>query len=174
MKPETKQKLWEWVRTLGLALAIALLFRAYVVEARWIPSESMVPTLEVGDRLFVDKISYKLHDIERGDIVVFEAPAQSQQEDDLIKRVIGLPGDTVEIKQGIVYVNDQPLDEPYEKEQPRNDFAKITVPANSYFMMGDNRNNSNDSRYWGFVTEEQVIGKALFRFFPFDRITLVD
>jgi len=174
MQPETKKKVWEWTRTLVLAAAISLIFRAYVVEARWIPSESMVPTLKIGDRLFVDKISYRLHDIERGDIIVFEAPTSSHLEEDLIKRVIGLPGDSVQIKDGIVYVNDQALDEPYEEEKPREDFAKIIVPEQSFFVMGDNRNNSNDSRYWGCVPQDMVIGKAVFRFFPFDRIEVVE
>ena len=175
MKPETKAKLIDWGRTLGLAIAISLLFRAYVVEARWIPSESMLPTFEVGDKLFVDKLSYHFAGFDRGDVVVFDAPpAAHLQEEALIKRVIGLPGDKVKIEAGIVYVNGVALDEPYEMEKPEQDFAETTIPEESLFVLGDNRNNSFDSRYWGVVPMEAVIGKAMVTYYPLNRIKIID
>jgi signal peptidase I len=167
MEAKTKKAVFEWVRTLALVAVFSLAFRGFVAEARYIPSESMEPTLHIGDKLYVEKITYKISDIERGDIVVFKAPPASHHDEDMIKRVIALPGETIEIKNGIVYVNDQPLDEPYEAEKPSNDFAKITVPEDQLFMMGDNRNNSLDSRFWGTLPIENVIGKAFVRYYPF-------
>ncbi|MGB8956653.1 MAG: signal peptidase I [Tumebacillaceae bacterium] len=175
MKPETKKKLIDWVRTLGLAVVVSLLFRAYVVEARWIPSESMQPTFEVGDKLFVDKLSYRIAGFQRGDIVIFDAPPASNLGDEaLIKRVIGLPGDTIKVEGGIVYVNGAALDEPYELEKPEQDFAETKVPDQSLFVMGDNRNNSFDSRYWGVVPLDKVIGKAIMTYYPLNRIKFIE
>lgn len=170
MKVETKNIL-EWIYTLVFALVLALVIRTYVAEARWIPSESMLPTLKVGDRLIIDKVSLHFGGISRGDIVVFKAPPASKLDEALIKRVIGLPGDTVAIKNGYVYINGQPLDEPYELEKPRGNYRALTVPENSLFVMGDNRNNSFDSRFWGVVPEELIIGKAMARFYPFPNAT---
>ncbi len=170
MKVGTKDIL-DWIYTLAFALVLALVIRTFVAEARWIPSESMLPTLKIGDRLIIDKVSFHIGGINRGDIVVFKAPPASKLDEVLIKRVIGLPGDTVAIKDGLVYINNQPLDEPYELEKPRGDYKTITVPENSLFVMGDNRNNSFDSRFWGVVPEELIIGKALARFYPFSKAT---
>lgn len=175
MKPEMKAKLIDWGRTLGLAVVVSLLFRSYVVEARWIPSESMQPTFEVGDKLFVDKLSYRFTGFQRGDIVVFDAPPATNLGDEaLIKRVIGLPGDTIKIESGIVYVNGKALDEPYELEKPAQPFAETKVPDNSLFVMGDNRNNSFDSRYWGVVPLDKVIGKAMMTYYPLNRIKIIE
>ena len=173
MKASTKKTIFEWVRTIALVAVFSFAFRGFVAEARFIPSESMEPTLHIGDKLYVEKITYKIGDIQRGDIVVFKAPEASHHDEDMIKRVIALPGETVEIKSGTVYVNDQPLDEPYEAEKPTNDFAKITVPADHLFMMGDNRNNSLDSRYWGALPIENVIGKAFVRYYPFTDVGVI-
>lgn len=165
------KKLLDWILTLVLALLISLGARTYVAEARWIPSTSMLPTLEIGDRLLIEKVSYKINGISRGDIVVFHAPPASRMEEVMIKRVIGLPGDTVSIKKGIVYINGTPLEEPYELEKPREDFKPFKVPERSFFVLGDNRNNSFDSRFWGVVPEDLVIGKALARFYPLGHAT---
>lgn len=170
MHPERKNII-DWGVTLVFAVLLALGIRAYVAEARWIPSESMLPTLKIGDRLIIDKVSFHFSGISRGDMIVFEAPPASKLEEVLIKRVIGLPGDTVAIENGLVYINGQPLDEPYELEKPRGDYKAITVPENSLFVMGDNRNNSYDSRFWGVVSEELIIGKAVARFYPFSNAT---
>ena len=152
--------------TILLAVLLSLAIRTYVAEARWIPSESMLPTLRIGDHLIIEKISYKFGAIDRGDIVVFKAPPASHLEEVMIKRVIALPGETVSIKDGVVYINGNPLEEPYELEKPREDFEPVTVPENSIFVMGDNRNNSFDSRFWGVLEKDLVIGKAFARYYP--------
>lgn len=167
-----RKNMIDWGVTLVFAVLLALGIRTFVAEARWIPSESMLPTLQIGDRLIVDKVSFHFSGINRGDLIVFEPPSASKLEDVLIKRVIGLPGETVAIKNGIVFINAQPLDEPYELEKPRVDYKGITVPENSVFVMGDNRNNSFDSRFWGVVPEELIIGKAVARFYPFSNATI--
>lgn len=174
MEAKTKKMIYEWVRTLAFVAVFSLAFRGFVAEARFIPSESMEPTLHIGDKLYVEKITYKVSDIKRGDIVVFEAPEASNHDEDMIKRVIGLPGETFEIKSGIVYVNGEALDEPYEAEKPRNDFEKITVPENHLFVLGDNRNNSLDSRYWGALPIENVIGKAFVRYYPLSQAGVLE
>jgi signal peptidase I len=168
------RKLLEWVFVIVLALGFTLLFRIYVAEGRWIPSESMVPTLQVGDRLIIEKVTPRITGIARGDIIVFSPPEASARKEDMIKRVIGLPGDTLYINDGKVYVNDVALNEPYEAEAPEKDFKTYTVPENSYFVMGDNRNDSYDSRYWGPVPADHIIGKALVRYFPIDNIHMFE
>ncbi|OPY56320.1 MAG: Signal peptidase I T [Pelotomaculum sp. PtaU1.Bin035] len=169
--PEAK-KIWDGILTLVLAVALSLIVRTYLAEARWIPSTSMLPTLKVGDRLLIDKISMKFNGINHGDIIVFHAPPSSGMNEDMIKRVVGLPGDTVSIKKGTVYINGNPLDEPYELEKPKDDFKPFTVPGNSIFVMGDNRNNSFDSRFWGVVPEELIIGRALACYYPFSNAAI--
>jgi len=171
MPPVTK-KITEWIFTLVLAVLLSLAIRTYVAEARWIPSTSMLPTLKVGDHILIEKVSLKINGINRGDIVVFQAPPASRLDEVMIKRVIGLPGDIVSINKGTVYTNGIALEEPYELERPRNDFKPFTVPQGSLFVMGDNRNNSFDSRYWGVVPEDLVIGKAMARFYPIDTATI--
>ncbi|GAB4471694.1 MAG: hypothetical protein OHK0037_31160 [Elainellaceae cyanobacterium] len=159
---------------LAIALALALVIRLFVAEPRYIPSDSMVPTLQVGDRLVVEKVSYRLHPPEQGDIVVFDPPAQLQQlgyttDQAFIKRVIGLPGQTVRVHLGKVWIDDQPLTEPYIAEPPGYEMRAIAVPPAHIFVMGDNRNNSNDSHVWGFLPVENIIGRAVFRFYPIAR-----
>ncbi|MBI4780688.1 MAG: signal peptidase I [Oscillatoriophycideae cyanobacterium NC_groundwater_1537_Pr4_S-0.65um_50_18] len=171
----------EAAKTIGLSLILALGIRQFVAEARYIPSESMVPTLAVNDRLMVEKISYLLHPPEREDIVVFWPPDNvseicqgipnpSKQKDAFIKRVIGLPGDKVEVRDGRVLINDQPLPEDYTAEPTRDPWGPEIVPPDSYLMMGDNRNNSCDSRKWGVVPRNEIIGRAAFRFWPLNRM----
>lgn len=172
--PTEAKKVLDWILTLFLAVVLSLAIRTYVAEARWIPSTSMLPTLKIGDRLLIDKVSFKINGISRGDIVVFHAPPASRLDEVMIKRVIGLPGDTISIKEGIVYINGAPLDEPYELEKPREDFKAFTVPEGSFFVMGDNRNNSFDSRFWGVVPTDLVIGKALVRFYPLSSATIFE
>lgn len=147
--------------------------RKFVGEARYIPSGAMLPTLQINDRLIIDKWSYRFQSPQRRDIVVFlptETLKQQNFKDAFIKRVIGLPGDKVEVKESKVYVNNQPLQENYIEDAPNYQFGPVTVPPNSYFVLGDNRNNSYDSHYWGFVPKENIIGKATKRFWPPDRI----
>ncbi|MBW4658947.1 MAG: signal peptidase I [Drouetiella hepatica Uher 2000/2452] len=165
----------ENLQIVAIALALAVIIRLFIAEPRFIPSDSMVPTLLIGDRLVIEKISYRFHPPTLGDIVVFEPPQQLQiygyaPDKAFIKRVIGTPGDIVQVKQGEVYLNSQPLTEPYTAEPPDYEMEPVQVPPNQLFVMGDNRNNSNDSHVWGFLPQENVIGRAVFRFFPIDRI----
>ena len=154
------------------AIALAVVVKGFLVDSRAIPSSSMVPTIEIGDRVVLWKLAYVFGDPERGDIVVFDAPAELHENDDLIKRVIGLPGDTVEIADGFVYINGEALEENYLAERPDYEYGPVTVPDDCYFMMGDNRNNSIDSHEWSnpFLPEDNIKGKAIFRYWPVSRI----
>jgi len=163
---------FEWVGLVILALIIALLIKTFLFQAFFIPSESMVPTLKVHDRVLVNKLSYKLHPVHRGDIVVFKAPPDSDPGiDDLVKRVVGLPGETVSGKNNHVYINGEQLPEPYlPKGTQISDFAAVKIPADSYWVMGDNRANSKDSRVFGVITKNKIVGRVFFRIWPFTRL----
>lgn len=168
----------ENIRLIVIALLLAILIRTYVAEPRYIPSDSMVPTLQMGDRLVVDKVSYRFHEPATEDIVVFDAPQQLQslgyaKDQAFIKRVIGQPEQIVEVTEGKVYLDHQPLQEDYIAEPPAYQLAAIRVPPNEFFVMGDNRNNSNDSHVWGFLPKHNIIGRAVFRFWPLNRIGFV-
>lgn len=163
----------EGLKTIVLSGVLAFGIRTFVAEARYIPSGSMLPTLQIDDRLIIDKISYKFRNPVRGDIVVFNPTDTLKQQnfkDAFIKRLIGLPGDKVEVKKERVYVNDQPIQEIYIDEKPNYNFGPVTVPPNQYLVLGDNRNNSYDSHYWGFVPRDMIIGKAVVRFWPLNRL----
>jgi signal peptidase I len=160
----------EWTAVLAGALLVALLIKVLLLQAFMIPSESMTPSLKVGDRVLVNKVSYRLHDIGRGDVVVFRRPPAARSaadNSDLIKRVIGLPGDVVEGSKGAVYVNGKRLPEPYlPTGEVTGDFPKTGVGAGQIFVMGDNRQNSRDSRYFGSVPKDLVVGRAFVRVWP--------
>lgn len=165
----------ETAKTVGLSLLLAFGLRAVAIDSRYIPSPSMEPTLLVGDRLLIDKLSYYFRGPSRGEIIVFEPPEgllrlRPDMQDAFIKRTIGLPGDRVEIQNGKVYINGQALNEPYIAVPPSYTLRAVTVPAGSYFVLGDNRNNSFDSHIWGYVPRGLILGRAFGRFFPFDRI----
>lgn len=167
-KKSPKRILIEIIEIVLIAFLLSWLLRTFVVEARKVPTTSMVPTIQVDDRLIVDKVYCKYFDeIKRGDIIVFSPPPEAKTTDDYIKRVIGLAGDKVEIRNHKTYVNDQPLDEPYVTDKARNDYESVVVPENSVFVMVDNRNNSADSREWGFVSVEDIIGRTLICYWPF-------
>ena len=165
----------ENLQILLIALVLALFIRTFVAEPRFIPSDSMLPTLQVGDRLVVEKISYRFRTPATGDIIVFDPPekllvqgyAKNQA---FIKRAIGAPGQIVKVKDGKVYLDGIPLEEDYIAEPPDYDWGPAQVPEDQVFVMGDNRNNSNDSHVWGFLPKQNIIGRAFFRFWPFDRI----
>ena len=172
---ESKTKhIWlENLKTVSLSLFLAFGIRTFIAEARYIPSGSMLPTLQINDRLIIDKISYDFSNPKRGDIVVFNPTKTLEAEnyhEAFIKRVIGLPGDRVEVKNGKVFVNNIPLKENYLEAPPNYQWSSVVVPANSYLVLGDNRNNSYDSHYWGFVPRQNIIGKAMFRFWPLNRL----
>lgn len=163
----------EAFKTVILSAILALGIRTFVAEARYIPSGSMLPTLEINDRLIVDKLSYRFTKPQRGDVIVFSPTDQLKQlnfKDAFIKRVIGLPGETVEVKGGRVYINNKPIGENYIKERPDYQYGPVVVPENNYLVLGDNRNNSYDSHYWGFVPEDRIIGRAVVRFWPPNRL----
>jgi len=163
----------EGVKTICISLLLAFGIRTFVAEARYIPSGSMEPTLQINDRLIIDKISYDFETPQRGDIVVFNPTETLRTEgfhDAFIKRVVGLPGDKIQVKGGQVYVNDCPLQEKYIAAKPDYHFGPVTVPPDSYLVFGDNRNNSYDSHYWGFVPRHDIIGRAIVRFWPLNRV----
>lgn len=169
------KQVWENVQVIAIALILAFLIRVFVAEPRYIPSDSMVPTLAVGDRVVVEKISYHFHAPERGDIVVFEPPQPLKmqgydQNQAFIKRVIGESGHIVAVRNDTVYLDNTPLREYYIAEPPAYQLEPLQVPEGKLFVMGDNRNNSNDSHIWGFLPEKNVIGRAFFRFWPLNRI----
>lgn len=177
VKPSSKfwRQMRENLQIIAIALALALFIRAFVAEPRFIPSDSMLPTLEVGDRLVVEKISYHFRAPAIGEIVVFDPPQQLQiqgyaKDQAFIKRVIGTPGQIIQVHNGKVYRNNVPLVEDYIAQPPAYEMEAVRVPENYLFVMGDNRNNSNDSHVWGFLPQENVIGHACFRFWPFDRL----
>lgn len=164
----------DYILPVIIALGIVVVLRTFFVGMFYVPSESMVPTLEINDHVVVTKLSYKMHEPQRGDVVVFKYPPNEEQglkEVDYVKRLIGLPGETLEIKDNTVFINGKPLKEPYlNVDTNMPDYGPITVPEAQYFMMGDNRNNSSDSRVWGYVPEEYLIGKAQFIYWPFAHI----
>ena len=180
-----------------LAILIAFLVKTFVAQAFYIPSGSMIPQLNIGDRVVVSKISYDLHDPNRGDIIVFDKPPgaggpapQSKgtgvgrvvrdvfesigvlqpSTEEYIKRVIGLPGETVQGKNGHVYINGQELVEPYlPPGTTTSDFGPVPVPKDRLWVMGDNRSNSADSRVFGTIRQRTVVGRAILRVWPFGR-----
>jgi signal peptidase I len=162
----------EWVAVIVGAVVVALLVKTFLVQAFRIPSESMDPTLMVGDRVLVNKLSYRLHDVNRGDVVVFSRPdalpGGPDDPQDLIKRVIGLPGETVEARDGQVYVDGRPLDEPYlpEGTTTSNLEQPITVPEGQVLVMGDNRDNSQDGRVFGPIPIDTIVGRAFVIIWP--------
>ena len=162
----------ETVETVLWAVVLALILRTFVVQAFWIPSGSMIPTLLPGDRVLVCKFWYYVQEPEREQVFVFKYPVDPKR--DFVKRIIGLPGETVEIRRGTVYINGEPLKDGYVKFKDAYNMQKVTVPADSYFAMGDNRPNSQDSRFWGFVPEKNIRGPVFFRYWPLSRIGVPD
>lgn len=167
----------EWVVVIVAAVLIALLIRNFVVQSYQIPSGSMQETLQEGDRVMVNHLSYRLHDVNRGDVIVFDRPADAPgapgDPDDLIKRAIALPGETIQTIDGVVHIDGQPLDEPYlapgtltfDIEEP------FEVPEDEVFVLGDNRGNSEDSRYIGPIETDTIEGRAFAIIWPPSRIS---
>jgi signal peptidase I len=188
-KPKTKSKMQEYIEAIILAILIAVFIRTFIIQAYKIPSRSMVPTLLVGDHLLVNKFIYgvkvpyfrntiiPVSSPKRGDIIVFIYP--NDRSKDFIKRVIGVAGDTIEIRNKKIFLNGKEYTDSYGiytdsviypgTMQPRDNFDRITVPPESLFVMGDNRDESADSRYWGFVDLKDVEGKALVLYWSWNR-----
>ncbi|MDI3327135.1 MAG: signal peptidase I [Alicyclobacillaceae bacterium] len=163
---------WEWAAAIAIALVLAYLIRLFVFEIFVVDGESMEPTLHNGERLVVDKIIYHFKKPNYGDVVIFRYPSDPRQ--DFVKRVIGLPGDRIEIRNGVVYRNGQVLQEPYIAEAPKASFGPAVVPPDHVFVMGDNRNHSKDSRdpSVGMVPFANLIGRADVIFWPFSRFQI--
>jgi signal peptidase I len=183
----------EWVESLAFTIIFVLVFTSYIAQATQVPTESMKPTILVGDHFFLDKLSFPANyplairsylpqrSVKRLDIIAFKSPTDGNIP--FVKRVIGLPGDQVEIRDKSVYINGSKMDEPYkihvdsavyssdpwtpEELKVRDNYGPATVPPDNFFVMGDNRDNSNDSRYWGFVRRDEIIGKPLFVYWSF-------
>ena len=179
----------EAVKTIGLSLLLAFGIRTFVAEARYIPTGSMEPTLLINDRLIVDKVSYRLHGPSRGDIVVFNPTKTLKERFDnaFIKRVIAIPGDQISIREGKVLINQSAINEPYTASQQSTSVEACIysgfdkpflakeqmIPEDHYLVLGDNRRNSLDGRCWGLVAKEDLVGRAVFRFWPLPRLGLI-
>lgn len=190
MSLKKKSVLRDWAESIIIAFLLAMVIRTFVVQAFKIPTGSMRMTLIEGDLILVNKfiygakvplINYRLPALrqpKRGDVVVFIYPEDRKK--DFIKRLVGLPGETIEIKGGSIYVNDKPAVEPifsriyyYNRGEFAAEGQKITVPKDSYFVLGDNSTSSKDSRYWGFVPKDNLLGEALFVYWPLQRIRAI-
>ncbi|MEM8779898.1 MAG: signal peptidase I, partial [Cyanobacteria bacterium P01_G01_bin.49] len=157
-KPSKENPWIELAQTVATAVILAFGIRTFVAEARYIPSSSMEPTLEINDRLIIEKLSYHFREPVRGDVVVFnptEALEAQDFHDAFIKRIIGLPGEKIEVKNGKVYIDGDEIAEKYIAENPEYDYGPVVVPQEEYLVLGDNRNNSYDSHYWGFVPKDK-------------------
>ena len=176
MKKTIIRELLDSLKMIAFVLVFVFIINNFVIVNALIPSESMEKTIMTGDRIFGNRLSYKFGTPQSGDIVIFRYP--DNEEELFIKRIIGVPGDTINIIAGKVYINssETPLDEPYLSEAMLGDYGPYEVPANSYFMLGDNRNHSRDSRLWTntYVHEDKILGKAVFRYFPFNNMGAID
>lgn len=190
MSLKKKSVLRDWIESIAVAFLLAMVIRAFVVQAFKIPTGSMRMTLIEGDLILVNKFIYgakvpftnfrlpALRQPKRGDVIVFIYPLDRKK--DFIKRLVGLPGDTVEIKGGSIYINGTPAPEAifnqiyyYNKGEFGTELGKIIVPKDSYFVLGDNSATSKDSRYWGFVAKSDLLGQAMFIYWPIQRIRIV-
>ena len=170
-----RERVWEWVKSIGFAVLLAFGIRTAVVEAFVIPSGSMEPTLQVGDRVLGNKFWFWFAAPHRKDIVIFAPPPNAQlAAGALIKRVVGVEGDVVEVRDSRVFVNGQPVAEPYLKEKPDYLLPPTSVPPGMLFVLGDNRNASYDSHVWGFVPRSALRAKAFARYWPLNRIGLLE
>jgi signal peptidase I len=179
-----KNRIWQSFKSIGSTLAFVWVFTHGVAQATVVPSESMSPTILVGDHFFLDKLGFPANypqaiqkflperTIRRGEIVALWSPQNPDMR--LVKRIIGLPGETLEVRHRDVYINGKKLNEPYvvhidpREMIQRDDFGPVTIPADHFFLMGDNRDNSNDSRFWGFAPRESIIGTPLFVYWSYE------
>ncbi len=157
------------------AVVLFLVIHTFFLESRFVPSPSMVPTIEVQDRFLLNKTAYWFKTPQRYDVIIFKPPVEAGSSEDFVKRVIGLPGETLRVHGGVVYINNKPLPESYitPDRAPISEFSPIIIPEGQLFMMGDNRNNSQDSRYWGTLPIKDVKGQAWWRFWPLNRMGLI-
>ena len=156
----------EWIAVVVVAVVLAYFVNHFIIVNAIVPSSSMEKTIMTGDRVIGYRLAYSFSEPERGDIIIFKFPDDESKL--YIKRLIGLPGETVEIKEGKVFVDGEALDEPYLTVTTEGTFGPYTVPEGHFFMLGDNRNNSADSRYWNntYLAREKIVGKAVFKYWP--------
>ncbi|MCL2766396.1 MAG: signal peptidase I [Peptococcaceae bacterium] len=162
----------EILEVVVVAVVLAVILRVFIITPFYIPSESMLPTLEINDRILVSRVNYYFSEPKRGDVVVFVYPRDPNTV--FVKRCVAVGGETVEGKNSVLYINGEAVAEDYLPDGERfGNFGPTQVPEGNYFMLGDNRNNSDDSRSWGFVSNDLLIGKAVVKIFPFDRAGVV-
>lgn len=179
LPPKKQSLLWEYVESFLIAIALALVVRTFIVQPFKIPSGSMRPTLIEGDRILVNKYVYRFQEPAPGDIIVFKSPETPKK--DFIKRLVGAGGDDIEIREGKLFSNQRVLSEPaifrenfyYNRGEYGAEGKPITVPEEHYFVLGDNSGSSHDSRFWGFVPKQNVIGRAFFIFWPPHRMRVL-
>ncbi|WP_157800961.1 signal peptidase I [Bacillus solitudinis] len=179
MPVETKKNEWlEWLKAIIIALVLAIIIRTFIFASYEVQGESMMPNAQDGERFIVNKVGYGISAPDRFDMIVFHAT----EEDDYIKRVIGLPGDLIRYEDDVLYINNEPIEEPFLEERraryeqgfyTKNFICPEVVPPNHVFVMGDNRANSLDSRRIGFISNEQIVGKVDLRFWPIKEVGLV-
>lgn len=180
ISPRVKREIREWAESLIIAFVLAMIIRTFVVQAFKIPSGSMRETFLEGDRILVNKFIYRFKEPQRGDIIVFRYPQNKKK--DFVKRLIAMPGEVVEISDGDIYINDTLVQGPqlirdfyyYNRGEYGQIGQRITVPPESYYVLGDNSASSKDSRFWGFVPKENLLGKAFFIYWPIRRIKVVE
>jgi signal peptidase I len=176
----------EWTESLASTVVFVLVFTTFIAQATQVPTPSMVPTIMVGDHFFLDKIAFPgnfptavrhwlpRRQINRGDIIAFRPPPKAGMSTPFVKRVIGVPGDSIEVRTRDVYLNGKITEEPYKihifPSSAGDNFGPVTVPPDQFFVMGDNRDNSNDSRFWGFVDRDSIIGKPLFVYWSYESL----
>jgi len=170
-KKSAAAEFWEWVKYLGIGIGAALLIRMFFFEFVFVDGQSMMPTLENRSYLIMEKVSYWFNEPEYGDIIICSYPYVNG---DYVKRVVGKPGDVLYAENGVLYRNGQALDEPYIAEAIRDNFGPEEVPEDAYYVLGDNRNESLDSRIVGPIEEERIIGKAAFVVFPIEDMGVIE
>jgi signal peptidase I len=172
-RPQVWRAIWELVHDLSVAVLFCFFLITFVAQAFRVQGTSMLPLLEDSERIIVNKFTYRFHPIEHGDVVVFWYPKDPSVS--FIKRVVGIPGDSVEIRRGVLYVNGKKMDEEYLRAQfnDTESYEAVQVPKGYYYVLGDHRNSSNDSRNWGEVPEKYIYGKAVFRFWPLPKLGLI-
>ena len=165
-KEDILKELFSYAKIIFTAFVISFAVNHYVIANAVVPTGSMESTIEPNDRIFINRLAYAAQEPERGDIISFWYP--DNEKENYLKRIIGLPGETIEGKDGEIYINGELLDESYIKEKSYDNFGPYEVPEGCYFVMGDNRNNSHDSRYWThkFVSKDKIVGKAVIKYYP--------
>ena len=167
-KSNFMKELRSYIIIIVAAVLVAIFVNNFILSNTRVPTGSMENTIMCGNRLFGNRLAYRFEKPKRGDVIIFKFPDDETGKTNYIKRVIGLPGETVNIVDGTVYVDGKQIKEDYLKEEPQGSFGPFEVPENSYFVMGDNRNNSNDARFWEntYVTEDKIIAKAVIKYWP--------